>query len=282
MSAGAGIRHHIVRLASAAAGRGRVRDAGPVPSGRVLRCLAWPNCATPTPAGSIPPRRSPATWCAIPTGGSRTPIPRQTRAWLAAQDALFAGYAAALPGRDALAARIAELVRAGTVSPPVWRADRRFFLRRTPDQDHAVLFTAVRRRPPAGRRGNAAPPAERVLIDPMGIDPSGLTTLDAWQPDKEGQLLAYQLSEGGDEESVLRVMDVPAGQDVDGPIDRCRYSVVAWLPGTSASRGPAGKAFYYVRRLPPEAVPGGRGAVPPPGIPAPGRHSRLGRRHDLR
>jgi prolyl oligopeptidase len=176
----------------------------------------------------------------------------ETRAWQAAQDALFAEYAASLPGRDALAARIAELVRAGSVSPPAWRGDRQFFMRRTPDQDHAVLLTAD-----PGSPEDAAAPAERVLIDPMGIDPSGITTLDAWQPDKEGQLLAYQLSEGGDEESVLRVMDVATGQDVDGPIDRCRYSGVAWLPGTSSSRGPAGKAFYYVRRLPPEAVPEG-------------------------
>jgi prolyl oligopeptidase len=176
----------------------------------------------------------------------------ETRAWQAAQDALFAEYAASLPDRDVLAARIAELVRAGSVSPPAWRGDRQFFLRRTPDQDHAVLLTAG-----PGSPEDAAPPAERVLIDPMGIDPAGLTTLDAWQPDKEGQLLAYQLSEGGDEESVLRVMDVATGRDVDGPIDRCRYSVVAWLPGASSSRGPAGKAFYYVRRLPPEAVPAG-------------------------
>jgi prolyl oligopeptidase len=176
----------------------------------------------------------------------------ETRAWLAAQDALFAGYAASLPGRDALAARIAELMRAGSVSAPAWRGSRQFFLRRTAGQDHAVLFTAA---PPDGP-GSAAP-AERALIDPMRIDPSGVTTLDAWQPDEEGQLLAYQLSAGGTEESVLRVMDVATGQDVDGPVDRCRYSGVAWLPGTSASRGPAGKAFYYVRRLAPGAVPAG-------------------------
>ena len=44
-------------------------------------------------------------------------------------------------------------------------------------------------------------------------------------------------------------MDVATGELVDGPIDRCRYSGVAWLPG--------GKAFYYMRRLPPEAVPDG-------------------------
>ena len=83
----------------------------------------------------------------------------------------------------------------------------------------------------------------------MAIEPSGVTTLDAWQPDKEGRLLAYQLSEGGDEESLLRVMDVTTGAVVDGPIDRCRYSNVAWLPG--------GKAFYYTRKLPPETVPAG-------------------------
>jgi prolyl oligopeptidase len=83
----------------------------------------------------------------------------------------------------------------------------------------------------------------------MAIDPSGLTTLDSWQPDKEGRQLAYQLSTGGDEESQLSVIDVATGALVDGPIDRCRYTAVAWLPG--------GKAFYYVRRLPPEAVPAG-------------------------
>src|SRR6266576_214458 len=41
---------------------------------------------------------------------------------------------------------------------------------------------------------------EGVLVDPMAIDPAGRTTLDAWQPDKGGRLLDYQLSEGGDEE----------------------------------------------------------------------------------
>ncbi len=84
---------------------------------------------------------------------------------------------------------------------------------------------------------------ERVLSTRWQLDPTGATTLDAWQPSKEGDLLAYQLSEGGTEESVLRVMDVATGELVDGPIDRARYSPVAWLPG--------GEAYYYVRRLDP-------------------------------
>jgi prolyl oligopeptidase len=157
--------------------------------------------------------------------------------WLAAQEAVFAAERGHWPGRDILAERVRELLSVGVVGTPIWRGERSFFVRREPGQEHAVLCTQV-----------ADGPVE-VLIDPMAIDPSGVTTLDAWQPDKEGRQLAYQLSEGGDEESLLRVLDVETGSVVDGPIDRCRYSGVAWLPG--------GKAFYYTRKLPPEAVPEG-------------------------
>src|SRR6266568_1450921 len=157
--------------------------------------------------------------------------------WLAAQADLFGSYREELPGRDRLAAQVRELLGTGHVGTPAWRGERSFFTRRDPGAEHGVLCT---------RLGDGP---EQVLIDPMVIDSSGLTTLDAWQPDKEGRTLAYQLSEGGDEESLLRVIDVTTGSLVDGPIDRCRYSNVAWLPG--------GKGFYYTRRLPPSAVPDG-------------------------
>ena len=161
--------------------------------------------------------------------------------WLAAQADLFGSYRDELPGRDRLAARVRELLSTGYVGTPAWRGERFFYTRRDPGAEHGVLCTQV-----GAVLGDGQ---ENVLVDPMAIDSSGLTTLDAWQPDKEGRLLAYQLSEGGDEESLLRVIDVTTGSLVDGPIDRCRYSNVAWLPG--------GKAFYYTRRLPPEVLPDG-------------------------
>jgi prolyl oligopeptidase len=165
------------------------------------------------------------------------PASQETKDWLAAEDELWLSHAAGLPARAPLASRIEELMAAGFVGTPVWRGERQFFLRRLPGQEHGVLLTAAPGEP------------ERVLIDPVALDPTGLTTLDAWQPDKEGRLLAYQLSAAGDEESVLRVLDVATGAAVDGPISRTRYSPVAWLPG--------GAAFYYVRKLPPDQVPAG-------------------------
>jgi prolyl oligopeptidase len=161
----------------------------------------------------------------------------ETVAWSVAQDDLLRSQNGDLPGRDRLAERVAQLLGAGTVGTPAWRGDRQFFMRRTADQEHATLLTVD----PDG--------TERVLVDPVAVDPSGATTLDAWQPSKEGRLLAYQLSAGGTEESVLHVMDVETGAPVEGPVDRARYSPVAWMPG--------GEAFYYVRKVRPELIPDG-------------------------
>lgn len=172
----------------------------------------------------------------------------ETERWASAQDALFAAHQARWPNRDELRARLTELLAAGMISPPIWRGGRSFFMRRTADQEHAVLHTTdpVEERTPVEAPDSGR---ERVLVDPMGIDATGTTTLDAWQPSKEGHLLAYQLSEGGTEESVVRILDVATGEPVDGPIDRARYSPIAWLPG--------GKSYYYVRRLPADQVPAG-------------------------
>ena len=159
----------------------------------------------------------------------------RTVAWSKAEDELFEELRPTWPGRDRIQQRVDELVGAGVISVPIWRGDRHFLVRRTADQEHNVLLLVE------------ADGTERTILDPMAIDPSGTTTLDAWQPSTEGNLLAYQLSEGGTEESVLRVLDVRTGEHVDGPIDRARYSPVAWLPGENA--------YYYVRRLAPELVP---------------------------
>ena len=159
----------------------------------------------------------------------------RTLAWQQAQNDLFATERATWDTVEHFAARVERLLGAGTISPPYWRRERKFFTRRAPGEQFASLLVTE----PDG--------TERVLIDPMVIDPSGLTTLDSWQPSKEGDRLAYQLSTGGTEESEVYVMDVATGEILDGPIDRCRFTPIAWLPG--------GDAFYYVRRIAPELLP---------------------------
>ncbi|MFI9815475.1 prolyl oligopeptidase family serine peptidase [Saccharothrix variisporea] len=162
------------------------------------------------------------------------PTDPRTTEWSAAQDVLARAHLDAQPGREALAERLSELMRTGSVGTPVWRAGRAFYTRRGPEQDFPVLYVL--------EDGE-----ERVLLDVTALDPSGRTTLDRWSPSLEGTRLAYQVSVGGDEHSLLHVLDVATGELVEGPIDRCRYSPVGWLPG--------GEEFFYVRRLDPDLVP---------------------------
>ncbi|MBA3654654.1 MAG: S9 family peptidase [Actinobacteria bacterium] len=171
----------------------------------------------------------PYRWLEDPTG-------EDTKQWSAQQDALVQPYLAALPGRHRLAERLRDLIP-GVIGPPSVRGARSFFLRRQPDEEHAAVWL---------RDGDGT---ERALVDPNALSADATITLDDWAPSIEGDRLAYLLSTGGDEESTLRVIDVASGDLVDGPIDRTRYTPIGWMPG--------GEEFFYVRRLPPNAVPAG-------------------------
>ncbi|HVW32482.1 MAG TPA: prolyl oligopeptidase family serine peptidase, partial [Acidimicrobiia bacterium] len=215
-------------------------------SGRFI-ALAVPGERAVSPVGAYPPARredivdelyghrvaDPYRW--LEDAGDPATI-----AWSKGQDELVRPFLDRIAGREALAARLRAL-SVGLVWPPAVRGDRFFVLRRHPDQEHAVLAVLG--------PGDDPVSGGRVLVDPATLSDDDTVTLDGWAPSPDGRLLAYLLSDAGTEESALRVLDVDTGATVDGPIDRCRYSPLAWTADN--------EALYYVRRLPPGAVPAG-------------------------
>ncbi|MSO33757.1 MAG: S9 family peptidase [Candidatus Nanopelagicaceae bacterium] len=159
-----------------------------------------------------------------------------TKKWSIDQEQLWQDQIKQLSGRDHWAQRLTTLLGAGYISTPAWRGARSFYMCRKAGEELGILYS---------RKTPDSP--EVVLLDPIAIDSTGKTTLDAFQPSKEGNLLAYQLSAGGTEESSIYVLDIESKKIIDGPIDRGRYSPIAWLPGENA--------FYYVRRLAPDLIP---------------------------
>ena len=146
---------------------------------------------------------------------------------------------------EPLTARLRELLGAGFVGAPAWRGERRFFSRRAGDQEHAV------------RGGRRRATHERVLIDPIALDPAGTTTLDAWQPSKEGHLLAYQLSDGrhrGERAARARRRDRRARRRPDRPrpllprrLAARRRGVLLRAPARRPSSCPTTSAQYHRR-----------------------------------
>lgn len=163
--------------------------------------------------------------------------------WVEAQNALLQQTLEGLPGRTAIRARLEELLGIGQVSLPTVRRTaaggrRYFFTKREGDQDQPVLLV---------RDGLAA--KDRTLVDPNAMSADKTTSLDWYSPSWDGALLAYGTSEGGSEESTLRVRDVASGKDLPDVITRARYSSVCWLPN--------GKRFFYARFPAPGSVPAG-------------------------
>jgi prolyl oligopeptidase len=162
----------------------------------------------------------------------------ETAAWTAAQNAYTRAVLDTVPGRDRLAERLHALLSIGMVSVPSVRGGQYFHARRRGDQNQPVLYV----RPDADAE-------DRVLVDPNAANAQGTVALDWWQPSLDGSLLAYGLSENGDEWSTLYVLDVASGERLSDVIPRAKYASVAWLADNSG--------FYYTRFPRPGDVPPG-------------------------
>jgi len=139
------------------------------------------------------------------------PNDARTTEWLQAQAQLMDTERNSWTSRKFFVDRVGELLGSGAISPPYIRGERTFFTKREPGQQFAILYVRDT------NDSHTNPQSARVLIDPMAMDPEGHTTLDSWQPSKEGDLLAYQISQGGNEESDVYVMNVKTGETIEGP-----------------------------------------------------------------
>lgn len=167
----------------------------------------------------------------------------EVRAWDEAQNEATRAWLATIPGRENLRARIRELLSVGMVGAPVVRttasgARRYFHLRREGTQEQAALYVRD------GVNG-----VDRVLIDPAPLSADGTTTIDWWSVSRDGERVAWGVSEAGSEESTLRVRDVTTGTDLPDRIPHTRHATVAWMPD--------GETFFYTRYPAPGDVAAG-------------------------
>jgi prolyl oligopeptidase len=163
----------------------------------------------------------------------------EVRQWVEAQNAYTRSRLAAYPERAAVHARLETLLSIGTVGIPQVRKGRYFHTRREgAGQNQPILYVRD------GLKGS-----DRVLFDPNRLRRDGTAALDWWYPSEDGSLLAYGVSEAGDEKSTLRVLDVKTGAARPDVIPQTRYCSLAWLPDDSG--------FYYTRYPAPGTVPEG-------------------------
>lgn len=127
-----------------------------------------------------------------------------TTAWIEAQNRYTDALLHSLPGRDRLAREVTSLVAVDALGFPVVRGERTFFLRRRPEDNLHILYL---------RQGGS----DQVLIDPHQLSEDGSLSLSLLAVSHDGDLLAYGLRQGGEDEIEVRLYDVAAGRD-RGPL----------------------------------------------------------------
>jgi len=161
-------------------------------------------------------------------------------AWLTSQAEFARATIARIPGRDRLAARLNELSTAVTsIALPVRRGNRYFYLKRLPNEDVRKLYV---------RQGLSG--AERLLEDPTKRATSAVHySVDYYEPSPNGHYVAYGVSPGGSENSVLHVVETATGRDLGEAIDRAGDASPQWRPD--------GSSFFYCReqKRAPNALP---------------------------
>ncbi|MCA1567141.1 MAG: prolyl oligopeptidase family serine peptidase [Acidobacteria bacterium] len=163
---------------------------------------------------------------------------KEVRAWTEAQNAHTRRALDAFAGRETINRRLSQLLSIGAVSAPDPRRGRYFFTRREGQQNQPALYVRE------GANGK-----DRVLLDPNALSADGTIALDWWYASHDGKRLAYGLSESGNEQSTLYVLDVDTGRNLKDRISFTRAASLAWLP--------AGDGFYYTRFPAPGTVPKG-------------------------
>ncbi len=166
----------------------------------------------------------------------------EVQQWAHAQSDFARATLDAIPGRAKLLARIGELeasVTARVTQVRLGAGGLVFVEKRLAGDEQGKLY--VRK----GLKGE-----DRLLVDPEALAKAtgAPHAIEFFSPSHNGRFVAYGLSAGGSEQTVIHVMDVATGKELAAPIDRAQYSGANWAADDSG--------FFYLRqRLLPKDAP---------------------------
>jgi len=172
------------------------------------------------------------------------PARQDVKTWVADEDALARSFAAKLPGRDAIAARMRELFYVESAGVPRRVGGRLFYPRRDAGKEKAAVYWRDR---PKGGKGDEPGP-ERTLLDPNTWSADGSVSLGIWAVSYDGKKLAYGVKGNNSDETTLYVMDVDTGKKSESDvIEGAKYAWPSWTP--------SGDGFFYTWVPPASSVP---------------------------
>ena len=154
----------------------------------------------------------------------------EVQTWVSEQNLVTRTALDALPSRRRWHNRVCTFLSRPVVQAVQCRDDTLILLERAEGEQQAKLVA----------RSATDPDAHPiVLVDPADAVSDAAAAVDWYAASDDGALVAFGVSEGGTENSVLRIVRVEDGSLLDIRIPDCRASSVAWEPD--------GSGFFYTR-----------------------------------
>jgi prolyl oligopeptidase len=140
----------------------------------------------------------------------------ETAAWVSAQNVVTFDYLAQIPYREELKERLEKLWNYEKIGSPFKEGDYTYFYKNNGLQNQYVLYRF---------KGDEEP---EVFLDPNTFSEDGTTSLGGLSFSKDGNTVAYAISEGGSDWRKVIIMDALSKEIKEDTIIDVKFSGLAW------------------------------------------------------
>lgn len=151
----------------------------------------------------------------------------ETETWVKSQNEVTFGYLEQIPFRNKLKERLTDIWNYERIGAPFIEGDYTYFYKNDGLQNQSVIYRF--------RTGEAKETAE-VFLDPNTFKEDGTISLGGLSFSKNGELMAYSISEGGSDWRKIIVMDAETKEIKEDTLVDIKFSGMSWYKN---------EGFYY-------------------------------------
>jgi prolyl oligopeptidase len=151
----------------------------------------------------------------------------ETEAWVKSQNEATFGYLDNIPYREELKERLTKLWNYEKIGAPFKEGDYTYFYKNDGLQNQYVIYRY---------KTGADPKTAEVFLDPNTFTEDGTISLGGTSFSKNGEILAYAISEGGSDWRKILVMNTETKKIVEDTLVDIKFSGMSWYKN---------EGFYY-------------------------------------
>ena len=151
----------------------------------------------------------------------------ETEKWVSQQNEATFGFLDNIPYREELKGRLTKLWNYEKIGAPYTEGAYTYFSKNDGLQNQSVIYRYKK---------GAVPETAVIFIDPNKFKDDGTISLGGLSFSKNGQTLAYSISEGGSDWRKILVMDVESKEIMEDTLVDIKFSGMSWYKD---------EGFYY-------------------------------------